>query len=600
MPKTNRKRFREGMRLQNPSASDIKNFPEIHDLVSHLRFAPSNGRIWLGDQRMLMVHSRAFATLRQELIGSLGLEKARGYLTRMGYVAGSMDAEFARKIRPGGKNFDVFAVGPQLHSLEGMVLIESVVKFEFDPQSKHYYGEYIWKESAESEEHVACYGVGSEPVCWMQVGYASGYTSAFVGRPIMYRETKCLGMGDPHCCVIGKPVEEWDDQESDKKYFLVTHSLGNTGRPTASEQKSKTDYQSNPLTASHIEEEKALPLSTRPVGISAGFTTTCHLISRVAPTRATVLLMGESGVGKEIFAKMLHSLSPRANSAFVPVNCAAIPDQLIESELFGAVKGAYTGATQSRPGYFENADGGTLFLDEVSSLGYVAQGKLLRALQEREIQRVGDTQARSVDVRVVAATNDDLREKVRSGTFREDLFFRLNVFPIRIPPLRERREDIPLLINYFFKKYCSLHERSLGWFSPRSVDALLSYDWPGNIRELENMIERAVILAPENGVIEPRHIFEGTESIPYEGRGNLFPSDIVDDGFDVRLESKSSELMSLSTALKIVIHQGTLSMDEIMDLCIKQAVDLSDGNITAAARLLNLSRAQVAYHLKKI
>ena len=454
MPNQSKKLKSSGMRLQDPSAADLGRFPEISDLVARLRFTPMDGRISLDDQRMLLIHSKAFASLRRELIESLGIEKARGLFTRMGYIAGHMDAKLARSVRSEGEYFNAFLVGPQLHALEGIVLSEPV-KFEYDPTSRHFYGEFIWRDSAENEEHIENYGIGSEPVCWTQVGYASGYTSAFVGRPILYREVKCKGMGDSHCLVIGKPIEDWDEGQDDMRFLKVTQASSSSpllrkgtlkaqGKKPAPNARHASLPETKRANAGHLGEV---------VGISAGFNATCHLIARVAPTVATVLLIGESGVGKERFARMLHETSPRGKQSFVAVNCAAIPDQLVESELFGAEKGAYTGASQSRPGYFEQASGGTLFLDEISTLGFVAQGKLLRVLQEREIQRVGDTQTRRVDVRVVAATNEDLRSKVKQGLFREDLFFRLNVFPIRIPPLRERREDVPFLMDYFFKKF---------------------------------------------------------------------------------------------------------------------------------------------------
>ena len=245
----------------------------------------------------------------------------------------------------------------------------------------------------------------------------------------------------------------------------------------------------------------------RAVGTSSGYVSAVHLVERVAPTVATVLFLGETGVGKEVFARMLHEASPRRDKPFVAVNCAAIPETLIEAELFGVERGAYTGAATSRPGRFERAHGGTLFLDEVGTLSPTAQGKLLRTLQEGEIERVGSTATRRVDVRIVAATNVPLHEAVRDGRFRGDLYFRLNVFPIQLPPLRERRDDIPLLMHHFLRRFCSRHGRSATGFTERAVTRLMSYDFPGNIRELENMIERAVILAADGSPIDLAHIF---------------------------------------------------------------------------------------------
>ena len=255
----------------------------------------------------------------------------------------------------------------------------------------------------------------------------------------------------------------------------------------------------------------ATPEAEGPVGISPAFNSVLHIVRRVAPTNATVLFAGESGVGKEVFARMLHRLSARSHKPFIALNCAALPEQLVESELFGVERGAFTGALQTRAGRFERADGGTLFLDEIQILSPSAQGKLLRVLQEGEFERLGDSHTRRVDVRVIAAGNRDLRQAVAAGVFREDLFFRLNVFPIRIAPLRERPEDIPLLMAHFLAKFNRLHGRHVTGFTQRAVDAMLSYDWPGNVREVENVIERGVILAEETGAIDAPHLFTSGE-----------------------------------------------------------------------------------------
>lgn len=220
-----------------------------------------------------------------------------------------------------------------------------------------------------------------------------------------------------------------------------------------------------------------------------------NLIARVADTSATVLLIGESGTGKEVLARTIHQQGARASTPFVPINCAAIPSELLESELFGHEKGAFTGAVQTKVGKFELANGGTLFLDEVGSLRLDLQAKLLRALQEREIERVGGTRTIKIDVRIIAATNRDLKRMMEEGTFREDLYYRLNVVPIVVPPLRHCKEDIPALVDHFLNKYNREFNRKVRGFSAGAMAALFEYDWPGNVRELENIIERAVALA---------------------------------------------------------------------------------------------------------
>jgi DNA-binding NtrC family response regulator len=224
-----------------------------------------------------------------------------------------------------------------------------------------------------------------------------------------------------------------------------------------------------------------------------------RLIERVAPTRASVLITGETGTGKELVARAVHDLSPRSHKPFIAVNCSAIPSTLLEAELFGHMRGSFTGAVQSRKGLIEEAGGGTLFLDEISTLSEDVQVKLLRVLEDRRVQRVGSNAPVSVDFRLIAATNTDLASLVAAGRFREDLFFRLDVFPIAVPPLRDRRDDIPLLAAHFMARFGQEHDIEPPRLSPLTVSRMMQYDWPGNVRELENYIERSVIMYPGSG-----------------------------------------------------------------------------------------------------
>jgi len=230
------------------------------------------------------------------------------------------------------------------------------------------------------------------------------------------------------------------------------------------------------------------------IGSSSAMEKLKQTVRTVASTASTVLIQGESGTGKELVARAVHVCSPRATDAFVSVNCGAFPETLLESELFGYVKGAFTGASQNKRGLFEVSDGGTIFLDEISEMTLAMQVKLLRVLQERTVRPVGGTSEIPIDVRVIAATNRDLDKAVAENTFREDLYYRLNVIPIRVPPLRERREDIPLLANHFLKKYATAAGRSILCMHVPSLDSLCGYEWPGNVRQLENTVERAVAL----------------------------------------------------------------------------------------------------------
>jgi DNA-binding NtrC family response regulator len=231
------------------------------------------------------------------------------------------------------------------------------------------------------------------------------------------------------------------------------------------------------------------------IGKSEKMLTLFDLVSQVAPSRSTVLIMGESGTGKELIAKAIHSASTRAEKSFVPVNSGSIPVDLLESQLFGHVKGAFTSAVSSKKGLFEVADQGTIFFDEISTVSAETQAKLLRVIQEREFMRLGGTDTIKVDVRIVAACNQDLMDLVRAGTFREDLYHRLNVISLKLPPLRDRREDVPLLVDHFLKRYCEENAKPAMRFTNAALKLMMDYEWPGNVRELENVIERSVVLA---------------------------------------------------------------------------------------------------------
>ncbi len=548
--------------------------PNIADIGECLFFSPGDGRIWLQDQRMVLLHTEALGSLRREMVDSLGLKQARGLFTRAGYVSGARDAQLVRKQWPDADPLAAAIAGTRLHALEGMVKVE-LVHAAYDASTGSYEGEFIWHNASEDDEHIAAYGIGGSPACWMQVGYATGYVSSLFGSLVVFREVECRSMGDAHCRVQGKSAHQWDDITEDMRYLNV-HEFVDTA---AYDRPAPADLPATDATASDAM-----------VGASSAFNAACHQLSRVARTTATVLFTGESGVGKEKFASMLHKISPRKDQPFIAVNCAAIPETLIESELFGVERGAYTGASQSRPGRFERASGGTLFLDEIGTLSFVAQGKLLRALQEGEVERVGGTRSISVDVRLVAATNEALRQAVRNGTFREDLFFRLNVFPIHLPPLRERRDDIPLLMNHFLNHYRRKHGCDIRGFAQTAVRALLNYDFPGNIRELQNLIERAVIMADADGLIDVHHLFTSGETL----RKDVMTLHLQTDSGTLNLASSS-----MASAAAPVPSVATPSLETTERDMLRQAIAASRGNLSQAARLLNTSRAKLAYRAKK-
>jgi len=291
-------------------------------------------------------------------------------------------------------------------------------------------------------------------------------------------------------------------------------------------------------------------------------------VERVAPTNSTVLLGGESGVGKDLIARAIHEKSRRASGPFVKINSTAIPENLLESELFGYEKGAFTGAVTSKPGKFEMADKGTLFLDEIGDVPPVTQVKLLRVLQEREFERLGGTRTVKVDVRLLAATNRDLREALEQGTFREDLYYRLNVVPIDIAPLRERKEDIPDLANLFLARFSKESGRPLRGISPAAMQLLVSHYWPGNVRELQNVMERACTLAP------------GPELAVA----------------DIQLDSPRSRA---GAGAERFLPEG-MTLDQWEDEMIREALKRAGGNKSQAARSLGLSRNALRYRLSKI
>jgi DNA-binding NtrC family response regulator len=304
------------------------------------------------------------------------------------------------------------------------------------------------------------------------------------------------------------------------------------------------------------------------VGHSEGMREIFSTITRVAPTRATVLLCGESGVGKDMIARAIHHHSPRADRPFVKINCTALPENLMESELFGYEKGAFTGANTSKPGKFEQADTGTVFLDEIGDVPASVQVKLLRILQEREFERLGSNKVKHIDVRVLAATNVDLRAALEQGTFREDLYYRLNVLPINIPPLRERKEDIPYLAGFFVKKLGKDLGSPVQSISDAAMQRLLGYHWPGNVRELENVLERSMVLA--NGAI-------------------------LEAG-DVKLDTAPAARFTVADNF---LPEGT-TLDQYEQSIIREALRRANGNKSQAARMLGLTRNALRYRLSQM
>jgi DNA-binding NtrC family response regulator len=491
-----------------PAIMNAKDAPsdamEDHlDLTELLDFRPGQGTIRLHEQRVVILSAAAVGLLRKELIDTLGLETARRLFLRFGYADGYHDAVSMRDRSQQASPIEGLRAGIALHRLEGIVRAE-IIKIDHDAASGRFEEEVVWHDSYVAEQHLHHYGQGSVPVCWSLTGYTSGYVSACLGQEIYFRERECVAQGKNACSVVGKDAASWGDdlkqlridfqgaglgQEVERLRETVHRKLQDLDRRERLVAKRERDL--NLLR----ERVSRLAAAKHFIAGSAAMQEVLENAARVAPLDTTVLVYGESGTGKEFIVRMIHDQSPRATGPFVSINCAALTETLLESELFGHVRGAFTGATRDKAGLFEVAGNGTLFLDEIGEVAPTVQAKLLRALQEREIRRVGAERTIKVNARVVAATNRDLRAAVAAGTFREDLYIRLGAFVITVPPLRDRREDIPALVHDFVRRAAIRVKKDVETVSAEAMSALMNYRWPGNVRELEHAIERAVIVA---------------------------------------------------------------------------------------------------------
>ena len=485
-----------------PRRDETPNHKVLH-LAELLDFRPDQGIIRLHDQRVVILSAAAMGLFRKELIDTLGLDTARRFAIRFGFADGYHDAVNLRERSKWTDPLDGLRAGAMLQTLEGIVRVE-VRRVVHDASTGRFEQEVYWHDSYVAEQHVHHYGKTSSPVCWSLVGYASGFASACIGKEIYFRETSCVGQGTKHCAAIGRDAESWgadvDIIRSDFQAASVGHEVERL-HDAVSKRLKELDRREQLLE----RRERELNLlrerinrhaaSKNFIAGSQAMKDVLELAARVAPLDTTVLVYGESGTGKEFIVRMIHDQSPRAAAPFVSINCAALTETLLESELFGHVRGSFTGAVRDKAGLFEVAGAGTIFLDEIGEIAPTVQAKLLRALQEREVRRVGAERSIKVNARVVAATNRDLRAAVDAGTFREDLYFRLGAFIITVPPLRDRREDIPPLVHNFLTRAASRMKKDVSSVSADAMTALMNYRWPGNVRELEHAVERAVILA---------------------------------------------------------------------------------------------------------
>lgn len=454
------------------------------------------GIIELMHQRVLLFEADAMGTLRKDIIRSLGLTPARNILTCFGYSHGWANAANALKLFPNFTNYPL--LGQKIHQAQGAAIV-TITDFQETPQWRLF---SKWEQSNEGLQHKTHFGAADECVCWTTVAWASGFTSRLLGKEMYCIEDKCIGKGDEFCTMSLRSKEDWGDEiESHLPYYkmeTIDNLLKNVN--VKLRQKERRIWQIDKLFENAVDSSGIIAANNESKKI-------LDTAKRVAKSDFSVIITGESGTGKELLASYIHNQSSRALGPFVAFNCNAMPENLIESELFGYAKGAFTGANKDKEGLFEAANGGTLFLDEIGDASAALQGKLLRVLQEKEIRRVGDTLSRAVNVRVITATNVNLAESVNQGTFRRDLYYRLNMIELHILPLNERKEDILPLAHLFLAKTPDKNKN----FSRQAMESLLQHDWKGNIRELKNVVERAAFLArgteinPEDFYFEINH-----------------------------------------------------------------------------------------------
>jgi DNA-binding NtrC family response regulator len=526
-----------------------------------LELDPDGGVIRFAGQRALLVDAVAMGMLRKYLVENFGLTAARTVLTQFGFAHGWRMADAMHAAFSWQSDDDWARAGTRLLTLEGLFRVESGGHGPLSKQGAMVLASY------EAEQHLLHCGRSDEPACWTICGLMSGYLSRTTGHEIYVLEDRCLGKGDAACHLLGRTREDWgsDGRAEELCFFESGHlqaclevSLQRVLETLkASERKLRERRRALVRVARDVDE---------PLGIIAKSSAMSHLVElarRVAKVDATVLITGESGSGKERIARLLHEESTRALGPFIAINCGAITESLLESELFGHARGAFTGATADRPGLFEAANGGTLLLDEVGDISAGMQVKLLRVLQEREIRRVGENRTRPVDVRVLAATNRDLAHGVAGGDFRQDLYYRLKVVELQVPALRSRRDDILPLGRVLLADAALRMKRKITALTPRAADQLLHYEWPGNVRELENAMERAVALARGTRV--------ELEDLPEEVRQAL---------------------------PKLVVSGPVRPLEDVEKEYILAVLELNGGNQTRTAEQLHIGSATLYRKLK--
>jgi DNA-binding NtrC family response regulator len=527
-----------------------------------LELDPEGGVIRFAGQRALLLDAVAMGLLRQYLVENFGLTAARAVLTQFGFAHGWRMAAAMKREFNWSSNDEWRLAGPHIYTLEGLFRTQPGSE---DPLTKK---GMMLLASYEAEQHLLHFGRSDSGVCWTICGLMSGYVSHTAGKEIYVLEDRCLGEGHAACHFLGRTRDEWGDEYVDELAFFDSERLKESLDVSLSRVMETLKAAEEKLRVHRQALVRVVPDVEVPLGIVAKSPKMQHLLDlarRVAKVDATVLITGESGVGKERIARLVHDESTRAAGPFIAVNCGAITETLLESELFGHKRGAFTGAASDRPGLFEAANCGTLLLDEIGEVSPGMQVKLLRVLQEREIRRVGENRSRPVNVRVLAATNRDLAQGVEDGVFRQDLYYRLKVVELQVPPLRDRREDILPLARVMLADAAVRMGRNISGLVPVVADQLLRYDWPGNVRELENAMERTVALA----------------------RGSR-----------VALDDLPEEIRQAFS--KPVVNGGTVQpLSEVEKEYILAVLELNGGNQMRAAKQLGIGSATLYRKLKK-
>lgn len=520
------------------------------DHESLLELDPAGGLIRFAGQRVLLFDAVAMGLLRKYLVENFGLDSARTLLTQFGFAQGWRMADTLREEFEWDSDEDLLRAGTRIQALEGLYRVAPGSEGPMSERGVTIVGSY------EAEQHLLHFGRSEIAVCWTICGLISGYLSRSLGKEIYVLEGRCMAKGDAPCQLFGRTREGWGDERADELRFFEARRLDECLDVSLQRVRQTLAQAERRLRARRRALVSVTPELDEPLGLVAKspvMRKVVDLARRVAKVDSTVLITGESGAGKERIARLVHEESTCAAGPFIAVNCGAISESLLESELFGHARGAFTGATQDRPGLFEAANGGTLLLDEVGEVSPGMQVKLLRALQEREIRRVGENKSRSIDVRVIAATNRDLAQGVAGGGFRQDLYYRLKVVELHVPALRERRDDILPLARVLLAEATLRMKRSLEGLAPAVADQLLRYAWPGNVRELGNAMERAAALA-RGGRVE-------LEDLPEEIR--MLPHTVVDTGHVRPLADIEREYILAALQLNAGNHTHTAAQLQI-------------------------------------